>query len=96
LIRYRIELSDRIVRPSFDGRFSIIARFMVLTGTLITRVVKGLNPTMPGGFTLSPIRPNVRLTPTWSGITVAQLVNRNIIAAIAVKWNLECFIIEYI
>jgi hypothetical protein len=69
-----MELSDRMVRPSLEGRFSMIAKFIVLIGTRITRVVNGLKPTTPGVFTSSPIRPNLRLTPTSSGMTVAQLL----------------------
>jgi hypothetical protein len=47
-------------------------------GTRKTRVVKGLKPTMPGWRTLSLMRPKVRFTPTWSCITVAQLLQAKI------------------
>jgi hypothetical protein len=78
LIRYRMELSERMVNPSFEGRFSEIARFMVRTGMRRTLVVKGLKPIRPGWRTSSLIRPKVRFTPTSSGITVAQLEIKNV------------------
>jgi hypothetical protein len=42
LIRYRIEISERMVNPSFEGRSGFTSMFIVLVGTFKMVVVKKL------------------------------------------------------
>jgi hypothetical protein len=58
-----MELSDKIVKPSFDGRFSLIDKFIVLTLTFNTRVTNGLYKTGPDWRIFPLIFPKVDFTP---------------------------------
>lgn len=81
-ILYKIEISDLIVKPSFEGSPVDISRFTVRVGTFITLVEKGLKTANPGDMVLRLNLPNRRLTPTspWiireQELTVAATINK--------------------
>ena len=67
-----MDISELTFKPSLDGKFNLTSLLTVLVGILTRVVVKGLINASPGSIIFPLNLPNVCLTPTSPGFTMAH------------------------